>query len=256
MLFLGSWSLKEILFFTGVSLNVWLSCGYVFSLYAVSFKILCRFAFPWNSPVRLKHAFTCILTGGGNPASATRQQKLINRGEMDASIYNRVIMLVPSRETTWDTAPYFWMLGIIEMIQTAENCRVWRGKHMCSHLIGFPGSLGPLGLGQRRGKAGGQSSYPILQVHLWGHSKGAWWGSLFLATRPTLFTSALLAGGYCSPKLSLLGWSCPHVCAGWLACLLARAYIARWPSYRFGMVRMLVFVFVFVFACLFHRSCG
>ena len=70
------------------------------------------------------------------------------------------------------------------------------------------GRLGPLGLGQRRGKAGGQSSHPISQVHVWGHSKGAWWGSLFLATRPRLFASALLSGGYCSPNLSLLGLSC------------------------------------------------
>ena len=102
------------------------------------------------------------------------------RGEMDNSIYNRVIMLLPGQETSWNSPPFFWMLEIIEAIQTAENCRARRCKHMCSPLTGFPGSLGPLGLGQQWGKREEDTGAALAR---WG------WGSG--GGRRTIFTSHL-----------------------------------------------------------------
>lgn len=103
---------------------------------------------------------------------------------------------------------------------------------------------------------------------MWGHSKGAWWGSLFLAARPTLFASALLVGGYCSPKLSLLGWSrlvhmlihsfmrsfaCSCVCMLFVGFLAAYACVfACWPA--LSTCRLVVLALsACLLACVFVR---
>ena len=82
------------------------------------------------------------------------------RGQMDNSIYQQAMVLMPCQSTSWNSAPYFWMLDIIEMIKTATNCRARQCKqtYVC---VSFPlalcflrssgGRLGPLGLGQQRG---------------------------------------------------------------------------------------------------------
>ena len=162
------------------------------------------------------------------------------RQEIDISIYERAIVLTPIVPTSWNTAPYFWLLDVIEMIKTAANCKAWQCKQtnirMCFPLLlvsrGSGGRLGPLGLGQQWQKGEQPPSlHPILQVHLWGNSKGAWWGAMFLAARPTLFFSALLAGGYSSPKLSLPGRSRRlvhiHMLIHSCGCLLDRVYVVR-----------------------------
>lgn len=50
------------------------------------------------------------------------------RQEMDNSIFQRVIVLMPCQDSSWDTPPYFWMLDVIEMVKTAANCRARQYK--------------------------------------------------------------------------------------------------------------------------------
>ena len=74
--------------------------------------------------------------------------------------YENFIVIQPEESTSWKGLPYFWLLSMCEAIR------------------------------QQR---------PDTELLLMGFSKGAWWGGLFLATKPTLFHGAVLLAGYCSP---------------------------------------------------------
>ena len=89
----------------------------------------------------------------------TKQQKKWSIGA-DVAFYDNFIVIQPEVSTSWKGQPYFWLLSMCEAIR------------------------------QQR---------PDTELLLMGFSKGAWWGGLFLAMKPTLFHGAVLLAGYCSP---------------------------------------------------------
>ena len=82
----------------------------------------------------------------------TKQQKKWSVGA-DVAFYDNFIVISPEVATRWDAQPYFWLLSMCEEIR------------------------------QQR---------PSSELLLMGHSKGAWCGGLFLATKPTLVHGAVL----------------------------------------------------------------
>ena len=82
----------------------------------------------------------------------------------DTSFYGNFIVISPYDTTVWKTPPFFWLLSLCRAIKQ------WR---------------------------------PTSQLVLAGHSKGAWWGGLFLKEAPEVFSTALLVAGYSSPQLHL-----------------------------------------------------
>ena len=59
-----------------------------------------------------------------------------------------------------------------------------------------PPALWVLHLAERFKSLGCSSSGPGAGVHLFGMSRGAWWGSVFAGERPELFASVWIVGGY------------------------------------------------------------
>jgi hypothetical protein len=82
----------------------------------------------------------------------------------DTSFYDNFIVISPQEATKWMTPPFFWLLSLCRAI------KLWR---------------------------------PTCQLVLAGHSKGAWWGGLFLKEAPAVFSTALLVAGYSSPRMHL-----------------------------------------------------
>ena len=99
---------------------------------------------------------------GGIPMMLTNKQKKWAFGA-DVAFYDNFIVVQPEQSTHWKGQPYFWLLSMCEAIR------------------------------QQR---------PGTELLLMGFSKGAWWGGLFLATKPALFHGAVLLAGYASPMHS------------------------------------------------------
>ena len=81
----------------------------------------------------------------------TKRQKQFSLGAYVA-FYDNFIVVSPEVATTWRAPLYFWLLSMCEAIR------------------------------QQR---------PGTELFLMGYSKGAWWGGLFLATKPALFQGAV-----------------------------------------------------------------
>ncbi len=123
--------------------------------------------------------------GGGHPRDPMALKKA--RYYIDAMGYfDNFVMISPAQSTKWKTPPFFFLL---------EFCAAL--KH----------------------------AYPQQRLVMMGFSKGAWWGSLFLAARAGLFDAAVLLGGYSTPMRTQQagsclqpGWSCSvwpvWLCAG------------------------------------------
>ncbi len=71
------------------------------------------------------------------------------------------IIVSPARPTNWKSPPFFFLV---------DFCMALRAHR------------------------------PEQELVLMGHSKGAWWGSIFLAVRLDVFHAAVLVGGYSTPK--------------------------------------------------------
>ena len=191
-------------------------------------------------------------------------------------------MLMPAQATAWDTAPYFWMLGIIEMIQTAENCRVRRGKYVFTHTLfcfWFPGGPWPVGAGDAAGEqregdktqgppwpagagaAEGEGRWTIFTSHLAGARVGAQQGRLvgFAVSghAPSPLRLGIVVRGVLQPELVVARpvLSClVRMCVqfGWHFCWCMHALVVglctalAWPA--------CLLVFAFAFACLFQQE--